>query len=140
MTEGPIIRQATERDIAAVVEISRTTPWDKERYLRRQVDQGDLFVAVDKNAAVGFVVWNHEFFSLPFIWLVVVSPAHRKKRIATALLDFVEARCEGKRIFSSTNLSNDAMRRILERRGYRRAGEVDVDPGDPEIFYQLGSS
>lgn len=49
----------------------------------------------------------------------------------------VERECKGERLYSSTNASNAAMHRLFERRGFRFAGETELDPGDPEAFYYL---
>ena len=130
-------RPATEEDVPAILEISRTTPWDKEKYLRRQVTLGHVLVAVIDSTVVGFVAWNHEFFSLACIYLIAVAPNYRKQGIATRLFDVVEAACKGERLFSSTNLSDTRMQRFFELRGYRRSGELDIDPGNPEVFFQL---
>ena len=113
----------------------RTAPWDKTRYLERVLARGDVIVAELDGEILAYLVWNREFFSLPFIWLVTVVPEHRRKGLASALIASVEERCPGSRLYSSTNVSNVAMQQLLERRGYRRCGEVDVDPGDAEIFY-----
>ena len=114
----------------------RTAPWDKTRYLERVLARGDVIVAELDGKILAYLVWNREFFSLPFIWLVTVVPEHRREGLASALIASVEERCPGSRLYSSTNVSNVAMQQLLERRGYRRCGEVDVDPGDAEIFYR----
>jgi GNAT superfamily N-acetyltransferase len=134
---GLEIRRADDADIADVLAIARTAPWDKESYLRRQVALGNVLVAAEQAFVVGFVAWNDEFFSLPFVWLVVVTPERRRNGIAARLFAAVEERCAGRRLFSSTNASNAAMHRLLAQRGYRRSGEIDLDPGDPEVFYEL---
>jgi GNAT superfamily N-acetyltransferase len=131
------VRLATTDDVAAIFEIAATTPWDKNEYLRRQVDVGHVLVATEAERVVGFVAWNFEFFSLPFIWLVAVLPAYRRRGIASLLFDAVEAACAGWRLYSSTNLSHSVMQNFLEKRGYSPVGEVDLDPGDPEVFYRL---
>ena len=129
------LRVATEDDLRAVVALSRTTPWERQDFLKRQIPLGHVTVALKDGAVVGFVVWNREFFEKPFIWLVVVEESHRRQRIATTLFQAVEAGCTGNRLYTSTNRSNLAMAALLRRRGYRMVGEIDLDPGDPEVFY-----
>ncbi len=133
------IRAATQLDLPAILEISRSTPWEKTDYLASQVSRGCIDVACEGDCVVGFIVWNREFFSKPFIWLTVVAPALRRKGIGTLLFSSVEKRCRGVRLYSSTNRSNDTMRQFFERRGYRLAGEIDLDPGDPEVFYCINA-
>ncbi len=136
-TASVTIEAATPADADAVVEIARSTPWDKSAYLRRQVDAGNVRVAKRNDVTVGFITWNREFFGLPFVWLAVVAPAHRRQGVAARLFADIEARTAGQRLYSSTNRSHVAMQRFFEGRGYVRVGEVDMDPGDPEMFYRL---
>lgn len=132
-----MVRLACERDFAAILEIMHGTLWAKTTYLEGQLSGGNIVVAECDSTVTGFIVWNREFFSLPFVWLVAVSPEHRRGGIAHALFAYVEERCSGSRLYSSTNESHAVMHRLFERRGYRRAGMADVDPDDLEIFYRL---
>ena len=53
----------------------------------------------------------------------------------------LETAIEGDRMFVSANESNDIMRQLLVKRGYRVSGMVeDLDPGDPEIFFVIFKS
>ncbi|MDQ2871644.1 MAG: GNAT family N-acetyltransferase [Candidatus Eremiobacteraeota bacterium] len=131
------MRLAQEADLAALVAVMSGTPWEKTEYLKRQVRSGNVVVAEDAGTVAGLIVWNREFFALPFIWLVAVLPAYRRHGIAGTLFAFVETACEGGRLYTSTNRSHLVMHNFLQRRGYQRAGEVDLDPGDPEVFYYL---
>lgn len=131
------IRTAIPADVDAILAIAATTAWDKDDFLRSEVGSGNVLVADDGASIAGFLAWNCAFFTLPFVWLVAVAPAQRRQGVASELFDAVETACSGRRLFSSTNLSHAEMQRFFERRGYRRSGEVDLDPGDPEVFYQL---
>ena len=132
-----LIRAAEERDLPAILAIESQTPWRKSEYLRRRLAAGNVLIAQDAAGVTGFIVCNREFFSLPFVWLVAVSKEHRGKGIASALYAHVEQTHKGMRLYSSTNESHAAMRRFFERRGYTYAGCVDLDPGDPEVFYRI---
>lgn len=131
------VREASAADLIAILSIGTTTPWDKSAYLQRQLSEGNIAVAELEGEVRGFIVWNREFFSLPFVWLIAVEPAHRRGGIASALFDYVERLCAGSRLYSSTNESHAAMHAFFTKRGYRRAGTADVDRGDPEIFYRI---
>ena len=130
-------RLANKTDLSSLLEVMRTTVWNKTEYLKIQLDRASVVVAEDAGIIHGLVVWNYEFFSLPFIWLVAVSAKYRGQGIAGELFAFVERECVGGQLYTSTNESHEMMHRFLERRGYRRAGIVDVDPGDPEVFYRI---
>ncbi|MGA8532807.1 MAG: GNAT family N-acetyltransferase [Candidatus Tumulicola sp.] len=129
------VRPATQTDYAAILAISNTTPWEKSDFLQRMLARNSIDVAYDAAGIVGFNAWNREFFSRPLIWLVVVDPAHRAGGIGSLLVAHTERACKGTRLYSSTNRSNVRMQHFHEERGYRVCGEVDLDPGDPEVFY-----
>jgi GNAT superfamily N-acetyltransferase len=131
------VRTADEADFPAILNVAAQTRWDKTAYLQRQLVLGNIYVAEQDSDLLGFIVWNREFFSLAFIWLVIVSDRYRRRGIASRLFSFVEEQCKGSRLYSSTNKSDAVMQRFFENRGYRWAGEVDVDPGDPEVFYLI---
>lgn len=131
------IRIAVEGDLPAVLAVGKQTPWEKTGYLKCQLNDGNVAVAEEDGVVCGFIVWNREFFSLPFIWLVAVAVPHRGRGIASELMAFVEDECGPGRLYSSTNESNEGMHRLFARRGYRRAGTADVDPGDLEVFYRV---
>jgi GNAT superfamily N-acetyltransferase len=132
---GVAVRSATQTDYAAILAISKTTPWEKSDFLRQMLSRGCIDVAYDGVGIVGFNAWNREFFSHPLIWLVVVDPANRAGGIGSLLYAHTERACKGTRLYSSTNRSNVRMQRFHQLRGYRACGEIDLDPGDPEVFY-----
>lgn len=76
------------------------------------------------------------FFSRPFVSLLHVGEAHRRRGVGSALMAHVEAVFPGDRLFVSTNESNVAMRALLAGRGYEPSGVVhNLDPGDPELIF-----
>lgn len=132
---GIRLRPAAEADVRAILAIAATTRWEKSDFLRRMLIRNAIDVACDGERIVGFNAWNREFFSKPLVWLVVVDPEYRNGGIGSLLYGRTERACRGERLYSSTNRSNVGMQRFHQRRGYRAAGEIDLDPGDPELFY-----
>jgi hypothetical protein len=61
------LRLAKECDLSVILKIMLCTAWDKGDYLKRQLNQQNIVVAEQSSEILGFVVWNHEFASLPFI-------------------------------------------------------------------------
>lgn len=83
----------------------------------------------------GFAVMG-EFFSNPFLDLIVTADAFRRRGVASALMATIELMHAGRKIFVSTNRSNTTMQALLTARGYVPAGQVDhLDLGDPELFF-----
>jgi GNAT superfamily N-acetyltransferase len=137
------VRAAVDGDLGAILAVSASTEHDHSAYLRGAVGKSEVLVAFDDRdgrSVIGFLVWNTEFFTMPFVWLIVVVPSYRRSGVAWLLFDAVEKTCSGQRIFTSTNRSNQAMQCFLNARGYRRSGKIELDPGDPDVFYQLTPS
>jgi len=132
---GVAIRRATNADTSEVLRIAHAMPWMRDDYLQHQLAAGAVDIACDADRVIGFIAWNREFFARPFVWLCAVDPDYRGGGIGSLLFAQVERVCKGSRLYSSANRSRDGMHRFFERRGYQRAGEVDLDPGDPEVFY-----
>ena len=56
--------------------------------------------------------------------------------IGKQLVAYLEERTDGPELWTSTNLSNQRMQRLLASRGFHITGFIDnLDPGDPELFY-----
>lgn len=79
------------------------------------------------------------FHTNPYVEFLFVFPAFRRQRVASVLLDAIEAQFSGRRLFTSTEEPNDAMLTLLKRRGYTRAGAVqglnDDHGGAAEVFF-----
>ncbi|HEY6485819.1 MAG TPA: GNAT family N-acetyltransferase [Candidatus Cybelea sp.] len=134
---GITIRRGTNADASEVLRIAHTMPWAQDDYLQHQLSAGCVHAACDGDRIIGFVTWNRQFFGRPFVWLCVVDPNYRRSGVGSLLFAHVERACEGDRLYSSANRSREGMHGFFRRRGYVCAGEVDLDPGDPEVFYFL---
>jgi ribosomal protein S18 acetylase RimI-like enzyme len=126
-------------DLTALLQLNvwLTSQARQEQIIRESINGRTCFVArTSAGQPVGVITWNRTFFNRPFVWLLVVSPAHRRLRIGSKLLEAVEGVC-GDDIFVSTEHVNTAMQQLLERSGYTKCGELDhINPrGNPEIFY-----
>ncbi len=92
-------------------------------------------LALLDGAPAGFAVMG-EFFSNPFLDLIVTAAAARRRGVAAALMTEIERVHSNQKLFVSTNVSNTVMQALLTRRGYVPSGQVDnLDPGDPELFF-----
>lgn len=97
---------------------------------------GLLRVALIDDRAAGYSVVSPWFFGAPFLALVYVDAAVRGRGIGDRLVAEFEQRHDGRRLFTSTNLSNAPMQRLLRRRDWVPSGLLHgLDEGDPEIFY-----
>lgn len=131
------VRAASADDLAALEPIlpAFLAPPHKRGRLLRALAAGDVYVAEDGGAIVGFS-WLTEFFAHTFVNALAVAAERRRSGYAGDLLAHAATRAVSNRIFTSTNRSNAAMHAVLSRYGWTRCGEVDhLDPGDPEVFY-----
>lgn len=134
------IRLAGPGDLAAAVAMDAVAAHDPHRrdWLTRAFDgeKGRVArIALLDGDPAGFAVMG-EFFSNPFLDLIVTAPTARRRGVASALMAEIERVHAGAKLFVSTNVSNTVMQDLLAARGYQPSGRVEnLDPGDPELFY-----
>ena len=81
-----------------------------------------------------YAVFDRSFFKEEFVAYVFVHPEHRRQGFGNALLEFVETTVDGGVLYISTGLRNVAMYDLLNRRGYRLSGMIDLD-GHSELIF-----
>ena len=133
------IRKATDpHEVALAIAIDEALPGPDGRagYITSVADTGGLSVAVLDGDIQAFCCLDHSyFFGKPFVSLLIVSPEARRFGLGTGLL----AHCasEYPQVWTSTNQSNAAMRKLLDKANWQYCGEVSgLDEGDPERFYR----
>jgi GNAT superfamily N-acetyltransferase len=125
------------KDLVAVDQIAQQDAERREE-LRKWLESGAVRVATSGDSPVGYTVVEPSFFGNDFLVLIVVGEQHRNAGIGQLLMGDVEARERDTKLFTSTNLSNQTMQRLLARRGWVSSGMVfGLDEGDPELFYQF---
>jgi len=68
--------------------------------------------------------------------VLMVAEKYRHCGIGSALLNYLFAECKTQKLFTSTNKSNEQMRKLLGKAGFTYCGEIDaLDEGDPEMFF-----
>lgn len=136
--EQNTIRVATLGDITAIAAfdlIAQGEP-ERQRFIDAAVMNGQCWVLEIAGEVTAYIIMSAHFFGWPFIDLVYVRSDQRQFGYATALMRHIEAICGREKLFTSTNLSNLAMQRLLEKLGYTISGVVhNLDEGDPEVFY-----
>jgi ribosomal protein S18 acetylase RimI-like enzyme len=93
-------------------------------------------VAVAADEILGYCVTERAFFGHWFVVMLMVAEGARGRGIGTELLLDAQRQRDTAKLFTSTNLSNQPMQRLLARLGWSSAGIVyGLDEGDPELFY-----
>ena len=132
-----LIRAAEVEDTDAILAFDLIAQGDEARqtFIQKAVEHGYCTVAEIDSKPVAYIIMERNFFGWPFIELVYVHSDYRQQGLAVRLMQHIEAQCEEK-LFTSTNLSNLRMQRLLEKLGYTISGVVhNLDEGDPEVFY-----
>ncbi|MFJ3091007.1 GNAT family N-acetyltransferase [Streptomyces sp. NPDC086838] len=84
----------------------------------------------------GALLRGDTFFEQGFVSMLMVAPSARGRGVGHRLLDAVAASCTTPKLFTSTNVSNQPMQRLLQRAGWSPVGLLHgLDEGDPELFY-----
>ncbi|WP_405793716.1 GNAT family N-acetyltransferase [Streptomyces sp. NBC_01506] len=136
---GPRVRRADVSDGAALAEIdSVAAAGDHVRRdsIRRWCEHGLVLLAEDDTGPLGYSVLEYTFFEQGFLTLLMVAPGARRRGVGARLLAAVESTRTTPKLFTSTNVSNHPMRRLLGHANWRPAGILHgLDEGDPELFF-----
>jgi ribosomal protein S18 acetylase RimI-like enzyme len=128
------IEKAREDDIESVLGLDGHPEHDG--FLASSVRLGHCWIARDGTAPVGFAVADTSFFEQCFVWALSTHREHRRHGVGTALIRHVESVCTTRKLFTSTNESNAAARKLFESLGFIRSGIIEnLDERDPEVVY-----
>lgn len=123
-----LIRSMTEEDLLAVMaieDVSYPTPWKCEHFRSELAARYSWpYVAVEDGAVVGYVCLM-SLFEEAQILNIAVSPDHRGRGIARALLEhaFSQATAQGAEVMAlEVRASNDAAIALYEQLGFNRVG------------------
>ncbi|MFE6774765.1 GNAT family N-acetyltransferase [Streptomyces sp. NPDC057702] len=142
-TEGAgelVVRRANPEDwsaLAGVDSVATADDGERRASIRRWCERGRVLLAEDAGGPLGYCVVEYTFFEQGFITLLMVAPSSRRRGVGARLLDAAEAACTTPKLFTSTNVSNQPMQRLLQHAGWSAVGLLHgLDEGDPELFYQ----
>jgi GNAT superfamily N-acetyltransferase len=133
-----VVRKARPADLAALVQCDAYA----QRHASRRGELKDwlrtqsVFVAEVAQRVTGFIVLNYSFFGNGFIPLVAVSEKTQRQGYGALLMSAAEQRCKTAKLFTSTNASNLAARRLISSAGFIPSGTIEnLDEDDPELVY-----
>ena len=105
--------------------------------ITQAVNEGHCWVCDAGGVVAGYATLHYQFFSNPFLGLLITGADFRRQGIGSALVNAIEQTLpKPGKLFTSTNESNQPMQALLHKAGFRPTGRVEgLDDGDPEIFY-----
>ncbi|MEV8421619.1 GNAT family N-acetyltransferase [Streptomyces niveus] len=131
-----VVRRARAEDAGALIAVDSLADDRRQAAVRRWCQEGSAVVAEGAAGPVGYCVVEYTFFEQGFVSMLMVAPAARGRGVGRSLLDAVAASCATPKLFTSTNVSNQPMQRLLQRAGWSPVGLLHgLDEGDPELFY-----
>lgn len=131
--DGTNIRIASESDLTNIIGID---PLHRADLIGNAIKRGECYIAVYDADIKGFAIMNDKFFGNGFIELLMVAEKDRRCGIGSALLNHLFAVCNTEKLFTSTNQSNEPMRKLVAKSGFAFCGQIDaLDEGDPELFF-----
>lgn len=133
------IRSPKEGDARALVTLAADAvgPRRAAGLVRSHLERGGLLVGEDEHHdLVGFVAFRDDWFECTFVGLVVVAESARRRGLARALVEAVERRAPGPRLFASAEETNTVAIRMLRALDFVPSGHVDNLPqGYRELLF-----
>jgi GNAT superfamily N-acetyltransferase len=127
---------AADLDLLARIDPRLADEPARRRHVAEVIGTGMSWAAVVEETLVGFAVVSRHFYGFPFVELLVVTQSARRGGVGSALMARCEADHDADRIFTSTNESNEPMRRLLAKADWSVSGLIEnLDPGDPELVF-----
>jgi GNAT superfamily N-acetyltransferase len=132
------VRLAGTRDRRSIAECDPLVAPDIRR--REVIDAAiaarRCWIAERSGAIEGYGVLTSGFFGRDFLELLFVAEAARRQGVGNAILDAIERARGGFQLFALAGEANEAMRNLLERRGYLPSGKIqNLVPGGTELVY-----
>lgn len=134
------IREATSADFDTIDALyARVSPnHERSEFIDRVLRSPTCLVAEQNGAVLGCAALNYTFYGNGFIPSLYIAESARRLGIGRALMKALELRCKTRKLFTSTNQSNEPMQALLKVLGYVPSGVIhNLDLGDPEVIYFL---
>ncbi len=127
------LRLVEKTDFLKILELD---PLKRNDIIKSAIEKSECFLIVTEETLVGFAIFNYNFFGRGFIDLIEIKEDLQGKGLGAAAIQKLFGLCKTDKLFTSTNQSNEPMKKLLAKLGFVFAGKLDgLDEGDPELFY-----
>ncbi|KFN01168.1 GNAT family N-acetyltransferase [Bacillus clarus] len=136
------ITKAEITDVDSIIQIDIDVIENDSRrdYIEHAIHKGTCIIVQNDASIVGFLTYDTSFFDCTFISLIIISPTERRKGCASSLITYMLSNSPTKKIFSSTNQSNENMHKVFQANGFIHSGIIEnLDEGDPEFIYFIST-
>ncbi|WP_225218684.1 GNAT family N-acetyltransferase [Fictibacillus norfolkensis] len=132
------IHNAKKQDLYKIIELDKKMIGSDHRKeeINQAIKDEKCLIMFQEDEIAAFLIYHTHFFDCSFISLIMVDPAHQRKGLGSSLLTHMTKISPTNKLFSSTNESNESMKKTFIRNHFKKSGFVDnLDEGDPEIIY-----
>ncbi|MBH0157064.1 GNAT family N-acetyltransferase [Fictibacillus sp. 5RED26] len=132
------IQHAKEHHLQKIIELDKKMIGSDHRKeeLEHAIKEERCLILYQEDEIAAFLIYHTHFFDCCFISLIMVDPAHQRKGLASSLLTHMSRISPTNKLFSSTNESNESMKKVFIKNNFKKSGFIDnLDEGDPEIVY-----
>ncbi|MED1862225.1 GNAT family N-acetyltransferase [Fictibacillus nanhaiensis] len=132
------IHNAKKHDLYKIIELDKKMIGSDHRKeeINQAIKEERCFIMYQEEKIAAFLIYHTHFFDCCFISLIMVDPEHQRKGLASSLLTHMTEVSPTTKLFSSTNESNESMKKVFLKNQFKKSGFVDnLDEGDPEIIY-----
>jgi ribosomal protein S18 acetylase RimI-like enzyme len=132
------IHNAKKHDLYKIIELDKKMIGSDHRKgeINQAINEDRCLILYQEDEIAGFLIYHTYFFDCCFISLIMVDPAFQRKGVASSLLTHMSKISPTNKLFSSTNESNESMKKAFLKNHFKKSGIVEnLDEGDPEIIY-----
>lgn len=133
-----MVIKAIKDDIEQIVSLDESVIGSRRResLIVEAVEKKCCYIVKNGDVIAAYSIINDHFFGQYFLELLIVGKTYRRKGVGTVILEYFKDYDGAGKRFTSTNLSNLPMQKLLEKCGFELCGRIDrLDEGDPEIVY-----
>ncbi|MBN3554400.1 GNAT family N-acetyltransferase [Fictibacillus nanhaiensis] len=132
------IQNAKKHHLHKIIELDKKMIGSDHRKeeIHQAIKEERCLILYEEEEVAAFLIYHTHFFDCCFISLIMVDPAHQRKGLASSLLTHMSKISPTNKLFSSTNESNESMKKVFIKNHFKKSGFVNnLDEGDPEIIY-----